>query len=83
MPIGNGGRRSWLRRLFGAEPTPPAIAPAGESPDGYTRPATWRDVLTTVRLLNRAGVRYVLVGGYALAANGYVRMTEDIDIAVA
>lgn len=28
-------------------------------------------------------MRYLLVGGYALAAHGYVRMTEDIDIAVA
>lgn len=49
----------------------------------YTRPATWQDVITTVRLLNRAGVRYILVGGYALAAHGYIRMTADIDIAVA
>jgi hypothetical protein len=56
-----------------------------ESPDAalYTRPATWEDVLTTVRLLNRRQVRYVVVGGYALAAHGYIRMTQDIDIAVA
>jgi hypothetical protein len=40
-------------------------------------------VITTARLLNRHQVRYLLVGGYALAAHGYVRMTEDIDIAVA
>ena len=33
-------------------------------------------------MLNRHGVRYILVGGYALAAHGYVRMTEDVDIAV-
>jgi hypothetical protein len=32
---------------------------------------------------NRHGVRYVLVGGYALAAHGLVRLTTDIDIAVA
>jgi hypothetical protein len=49
----------------------------------FTRPASWQDVITTARLLNRAGVRYILVGGYALAAHGYIRMTTDIDIAVA
>jgi len=49
----------------------------------YTRPATWSDVVDLARRLNRHGVRYVLVGGYALAAHGLVRMTTDIDVAVA
>ena len=49
----------------------------------YTRPATWEDVLDLARRLNRHGARYVLVGGYALAAHGLARMTTDIDIAVA
>ena len=49
----------------------------------YTRPALWEDVLDLARRLNRHGARYVLVGGYALAAHGLVRMTTDIDIAVA
>lgn len=49
----------------------------------FTRPALWDDVLDLARKLNRQGVRYVLVGGYALAAHGLVRMTTDIDIAVA
>lgn len=49
----------------------------------FTRPALWDDVLDLARRLNRHGVRYVLVGGYALAAHGLVRMTTDIDIAVA
>lgn len=73
---------NWLRRLFASTPrTEPA--PAGDEADSaFTRPATWEDVVRTARLLNREGVRYVLVGGYALAAHGYVRMTEDIDIAV-
>jgi hypothetical protein len=81
---------SWLRRLFGSGKTPqgadPATADAGKPPTleaGYTRPARWEDVLMTTRLLNAAGVEYVLVGGYALAAHGHVRMTQDIDIAVA
>lgn len=48
----------------------------------YTRPATWNDVKTVVRLLNEAGVAYALVGGYALAAHGYVRFSEDVDVLV-
>ena len=49
----------------------------------FTRPALWEDVLDLAGRLNRHGARYVLVGGYALAAHGLVRMTTDIDIAVA
>ena len=48
----------------------------------YTRPATWDDVKTLARYLDEAGVEYALVGGYALAAHGYNRFTEDIDILV-
>jgi hypothetical protein len=74
---------SWLLRLLrrraGAEAEPPVPAPGAL----FTRPATWEDVLHLARLLNRHRVRYLLVGGYALAAHGYVRTTEDIDIAVA
>lgn len=48
----------------------------------YTRPATWEDVKTLARLLNDAGVEYALVGGYAVAAHGFNRFSEDIDILV-
>ena len=48
----------------------------------YTRPATWEDVLVLTTLLEHYQVRYILVGGYALAAHGHLRMTQDIDIAV-
>ena len=48
----------------------------------YTRPATWADVKTIVRYLDEAGVAYALVGAYALAAHGFNRFTEDIDILV-
>jgi len=41
------------------------------------------DACLVARILNRHGARYVLVGGYALAAHGYVRVMEDVDIAVA
>lgn len=33
-------------------------------------------------LLNEAGVKYVVVGGFALALHGVVRATKDIDILI-
>lgn len=48
----------------------------------YTRPASWQDVKTVAGYLEAAGVDYALVGGYALAAHGFNRFTEDIDILV-
>lgn len=48
----------------------------------YTRPATWDDVTTVARYLDEAGVEYALVGGYAIAAHGFNRFSEDIDILV-
>lgn len=48
----------------------------------YTRPATWEDVKTLARYLNEAGAEYALVGGYAVAAHGFNRFSEDIDILV-
>ena len=48
----------------------------------FTRPATWQDVLLVVKYLDEAGADYVLVGGYAIAAHGFNRFSEDIDILV-
>jgi hypothetical protein len=48
----------------------------------YTRPATWDDVKVVVELLRGAGVEFALIGGYALAAHGLNRFTEDVDILV-
>lgn len=48
----------------------------------FTRPATWDDVRTLARYLEEAGVDYALVGGYAIAAHGFNRFSEDIDILV-
>ena len=48
----------------------------------YTRPATWEDLKTLVGYLRDAGVEYALVGGYAIAAHGFNRFSEDIDILV-
>ncbi len=39
-----------------------------------------RSVETIVRALNEAGVRYLIVGGLAVNAHGFARMTRDVDI---
>jgi len=48
----------------------------------FTRPATWEDVKRLALYLNEAAVDYALIGGYALAAHGMLRQTEDIDLLV-
>lgn len=48
----------------------------------YTRPATWDDVIALARALDAAGARYALIGGFAIAAHGYQRFSEDIDLLV-
>jgi hypothetical protein len=48
----------------------------------YTRPATWDDGRALARHLNEAGADYALVDAYAIAAHGYSRFSEDIDIPV-
>ncbi len=50
--------------------------------DDRTRAATYEDVLHVVSLLEQEGVEYALIGGYALALQGIVRLTEDVDILV-
>jgi hypothetical protein len=47
-----------------------------------TRPATWDDVKLVARSLDAAGAKWALIGGYAIAAHGYVRLSEDVDILV-
>ena len=39
-----------------------------------------RDFSEFLRLLTIHGVRYLLVGGYAVAYHGYVRATADLDV---
>jgi hypothetical protein len=48
----------------------------------FTRPATWDDVVALAAALEREGARYALIGGYAIAAHGYNRFSEDVDILV-
>ena len=48
----------------------------------FTRPAAWEDLRAVATLLNGAGVRYALIGGYAIAAHGYNRFSEDLALLV-
>ena len=41
-----------------------------------------RDFQDFLRLLNANAIRYVVIGGYAVAYHGYVRYTGDLDIFV-
>jgi hypothetical protein len=47
-----------------------------------TRPATWEDVVALAARLDAHGVEWALLGGYAIAAHGFVRFSEDVDILV-
>lgn len=40
------------------------------------------DIRTIFRALNDADVRYLIVGGLAVVAHGYVRFTQDIDLVI-
>jgi hypothetical protein len=50
--------------------------------DDRTRAATYEDVRRVADLLEAEHVEYALIGGYALALQGIVRLTEDVDILV-
>ena len=39
-----------------------------------------RSVEAIIRTLNEAGVRYLIVGGLAVVAHGYLRFTVDVDL---
>jgi hypothetical protein len=51
--------------------------------DDRTRAATYDDLFRIVALLEEEHADYALIGGYALALQGIVRLTEDVDILVA
>lgn len=48
----------------------------------FMRPATWEDVKQLATYLADAGVKYALIGSYAIAAHGYQRFSEDVDLPV-
>lgn len=47
-----------------------------------SRPPTIDDLLAVCRRLNEEGVRYALIGGFAINYYGFPRATEDIDLLV-
>ena len=61
-----------------------AVADDGPSnSDLASREPTLEDLRDLCRALNAAGARYVVVGGFAIRAAGYGRLTMDIDLVVA
>ena len=48
-----------------------------------TRVPTDADLVSLARELNRLGVAYVVIGGFAINRLGFVRATEDIDLLIA
>lgn len=48
-----------------------------------TRTPDGNDLIVLARELNRLGVAYVIVGGFAINRLGLVRATEDIDLLIA
>jgi hypothetical protein len=60
------------------------MAPSGETPEPRDTPhLTPLDPERILRLLNQAGVEYVLIGGFAVVIHGYERLTGDLDICYA
>ncbi len=48
-----------------------------------TRVPNDADIVSLARELNRLGVAYVVIGGFAINRLGFVRATEDIDLLIA
>lgn len=53
------------------------------APNLESRQPGIEDLVELCRQLNKAGARYVVVGGFAMRNAGYVRQTMDIDLVVA
>ena len=47
---------------------------------GHNLPHDFKEFL---KLLNESGVKYLLIGGYAVGYHGYPRTTADMDVWVA
>lgn len=47
-----------------------------------TRQPTVEDLLDLCRELNRQGAKYLIVGGFAIRAAGYIRETGDVDMII-
>ena len=53
-----------------------------ESDRAFSRAPELEDLLALCRALRAEGVRYLLIGGFAVILHGFVRTTKDIDILV-
>ncbi len=53
-----------------------------ESARAFSRAPELEDLLALCRALRAEGVRYLLIGGFAVILHGFVRTTKDIDILV-
>ena len=49
---------------------------------GYSRAPELEDLVALCEALNKEQVRYVLIGGFAVILQGFVRATKDIDLLV-
>ncbi len=67
----------WLGRRKSASPPSNFFAASSIPMQALNR--NFEDFL---RLLNEQGVRYLVIGGYAVAVHGYVRATGDLDVFV-
>lgn len=54
----------------------------GDDRQKYSREPTIDDLVELCRHLNGTGARYVVIGGFAIILNGYIRTTGDIDLLV-
>lgn len=48
----------------------------------YSRAPELEDLLALCQSLNAEGVKYVLIGGFAVILHGFVRATKDIDLLI-
>ena len=49
---------------------------------GHSRAPELEDLVPLCKALNDEGVRYVLIGGFAVILHGFVRATKDVDLLV-
>ena len=54
----------------------------GQDDREYSRAPELEDLLALCQALNAEGVKYLLIGGFAVILHGFVRATKDIDLLV-
>ena len=76
-------RKPPWQRFVRLQRTAAQLARGRGQPKGVFRFATHEDLVSPARELNRLGVSYVVVDGFAINRLGFVRATEDIDLLIA